>query len=190
MNIAQQDRVAQCEYLPQVRCSSGEELLGASTAEPVRHQLHGQAACRARRPSPGRGRRVSLIGPVMIDTERLFDSLSQATEFTVTEDHLKHLRTSATAACTGTPAKAPAAGPISAPKALRQLERRAGRRGDHGAPDSDLQRLNDDDDEVVDRYLRLHVEAGIALKIVLATGEFRSGRYTRTDSWRDEWRRA
>src|SRR5215472_17518210 len=116
MNIAQQDRVAQCEYLPQVRCSSGEELLGASTAEPVRHQLHGQAACRARRPSPGRGRRVSLIGPVMIDTERLFDSLSQATEFTVTEDHLKLLRTSATAACTGTPAKAPAAGPISAPK--------------------------------------------------------------------------
>jgi len=59
-----------------------------------------------------------------------------------------------------------------------------------GAPDSDLQRLNDDDDEIVDRYLRLHVEAGIALKIVLATGEFRPGRCTRTDSWRNEWRRA
>jgi hypothetical protein len=28
----------------------------------------------------------------MIDTERLFDSLNQAREFTVTEDHLKLLR--------------------------------------------------------------------------------------------------
>jgi hypothetical protein len=28
----------------------------------------------------------------MIDTERLFDSLNQAGEFTVTEDHLKLLR--------------------------------------------------------------------------------------------------
>jgi hypothetical protein len=34
--------------------------------------------------------------------------------------------------------------------------------------------------EAEDRYLRLHVEAGIALKIALATGEFRPGHYTRT----------
>src|SRR5258708_12078159 len=31
-------------------------------------------------------------GAVMIDTERLFDSLNRAREFTVTEDHLKLLR--------------------------------------------------------------------------------------------------
>ena len=43
--------------------------------------------------------------------------------------------------------------------------------------------------EAEDRYLRLHVEAGIALKIALATGEFRPGRYTRTDAWGNDWTR-
>jgi hypothetical protein len=33
-----------------------------------------------------------LTGAVMVDTERLFDSLKRAREFTVTEDHLKLLR--------------------------------------------------------------------------------------------------
>ena len=40
------------------------------------------------------------------------------------------------------------------------------------------------------RFLRLHVETAIALQIVLATGEFRTGRYVRggeRDSGR--WRR-
>ena len=39
------------------------------------------------------------------------------------------------------------------------------------------------------RYLRLHVKAGIALNIALATGEFRPGRYTRTDAWGNDWTR-
>ncbi len=43
--------------------------------------------------------------------------------------------------------------------------------------------------EAEDRYLRLHVEAGIALEIALATGEFRPGRYTRANPWSDDWRR-
>ncbi len=40
-----------------------------------------------------------------------------------------------------------------------------------------------------DRYLRLHVEAGMALEIALATGEFRPGRYTRTNNWSNDWTR-
>lgn len=42
------------------------------------------------------------------------------------------------------------------------------------------------------RFMRLHVETGIALQIALATGEFRTGRYVRYDervSTR-RWRRA
>jgi hypothetical protein len=35
--------------------------------------------------------------------------------------------------------------------------------------------------------LRLRVEAGIALKIALATGEFWPGRYTCTDACRNNW---
>ena len=42
--------------------------------------------------------------------------------------------------------------------------------------------------EAEDRYLGLHVEAGIALKIALATGEFRPGHYTRTAGSND-WTR-
>jgi hypothetical protein len=41
--------------------------------------------------------------------------------------------------------------------------------------------------EAEDRYLRLHVEAAIALKIALATGEFRPGHYTRTAG--NDWTR-
>lgn len=33
--------------------------------------------------------------------------------------------------------------------------------------------------EAEDRMLRVHVEAGMALKVVLAAGEFRPGRYRR-----------
>jgi hypothetical protein len=33
--------------------------------------------------------------------------------------------------------------------------------------------------EAAERYLRLHVETGIALQIALATGEFRPGHYRR-----------
>jgi hypothetical protein len=45
-------------------------------------------------------------------------------------------------------------------------------------------------EEAEDRYLRLHVEAGIALKIVLATGEFQPGHYTCVGPARgNEWER-
>jgi len=40
-----------------------------------------------------------------------------------------------------------------------------------------------------DRYLRLHVEAGMALEIALATGEFQPDRYTRTNNRSSDWTR-
>ena len=43
--------------------------------------------------------------------------------------------------------------------------------------------------ELAWRFLRLHVETAIALQIVLATGEFRAGRYARGKDWNNSWRR-
>ena len=39
------------------------------------------------------------------------------------------------------------------------------------------------------RFLRLHVETGIALLFGLAAGEFRTGRYVRGPEWADSWKR-
>jgi hypothetical protein len=39
------------------------------------------------------------------------------------------------------------------------------------------------------RFLRLHVETAIVLQIALATGEFRTGSYTREDKWGHNWKR-
>lgn len=126
----------------------------------------------------------------MIDTERLFDSLDQAREFTVTEDHLKLLRHLCDGGLYWDPGEgygAPYFGPkkpygnSDVPQDVARIV---------GAPDSDLETWDDDggpEAEVEDRYLRLHVEAGIALKIALATGEFRAGHYTRTSAWGNDW---
>lgn len=126
----------------------------------------------------------------MIDTERLFDSLDRAGEFTVTEDHLKLLRHLCDGGLYWDPGEgygAPYFGPkkpygnSDVPQDVARIV---------GAPGSDLAQWNDDGGpaaEVEDRYLRLHVEAGIALKIALATGEFRAGHYTRTSTWGNDW---
>ncbi len=114
----------------------------------------------------------------MIDTERVFDSLNQATEFMATEDHLKLLRHLCDGGLYWDPGEGYGApflnpkqpyGNSDVPTDVAQIV---------GAPDSDLQQWDDDSGpaaEVEDRYLRLHVEAGIALKIALATDGFRPG---------------
>jgi hypothetical protein len=128
----------------------------------------------------------------MIDTERLFDELNRTTEFTVTDDHLKLLRH----ICElywdpGEGYGAPFIGPkkpygnSNVPQDVAEIV---------GAPDSDWERDQWDDARLLradaeDRYLRLHVEAGMALKIAFATGEFRSGRYTRTNAESNDWQR-
>jgi hypothetical protein len=146
----------------------------------------------------------------MIDTERLFDSLNRATEFTVTADHLKLLRRLGDGGLCWDPGEGFGGAPCfgckkpygnsNVPRDVAEIL---------NAPDSDwewedgpawsasgparMARFKHLREEAEDRYLRLHVEAaGIALQIVLAVGEFRHGRYTRTDTWRDGngWKRA
>jgi hypothetical protein len=129
----------------------------------------------------------------MIDAERLFDSLNQASEFTVTEDHLKLLRHLCDGGLYWEPGEgygAPFFGPKKpygnsyVPGDVARIV---------GAPDADWEPDEWGDralrPEAEDRYLRLHVETGIALKVALATGEFRTGRYIRTDAWGRNWRR-
>jgi hypothetical protein len=136
----------------------------------------------------------------MIDTLRQFDSLHQAKEFTVTEDHLKLLRhTYDIYWDPGEGYGAPAINPkkpygnSAVPQDVATIL---------GAPNSDWEQAPDwdwDEDEfpppkalraeAEDRYLRVHVETAIALMIALATGEFRPGRYTRTNAWGNDWKR-
>lgn len=44
-------------------------------------------------------------------------------------------------------------------------------------------------DEADERFMRLHVEAMVALQVVLAAGDFRPGRYRRAENWGIDWRR-
>ena len=129
----------------------------------------------------------------MIDTERLFDSLNRASEFTVTEDHLKLLRHLCDGGLYWEPGEGYGA-PFFGPK---KPYGNSDVPGDVArilaVPDSDWESNEWGDrglrPEAEDRYLRLHVETGIALKIALATGEFRAGRYIRTGTWGNNWRR-
>jgi hypothetical protein len=147
---------------------------------------------------------------MMIDTERLFNSLNGATEFTVTEHHLKLLRHLCDGGLYWVPGEGPDGAPCFGPKkpyGSSDVPRDVAEIV--GAPDSDWEwneaevhmpppelhvpepqkRFKILRAEAEDRYLRLHVEAGIALKIALATGEFRPGRYTCTDAWSNNWTR-
>jgi hypothetical protein len=141
----------------------------------------------------------------MIDTEQLFDSLNRATEFTVTEDHLKLLRHLPDGGlywdpgeCYGAPYFGPKKpyGNSNVPNDVAEIL---------DAPDDDwdweeelattpegrrMVRIKYLRPEAEDRYLRLHVEAAMALAIALVNGEFRPGRYTRTNAWRNDWKPA
>ena len=60
------------------------------------------------------------------------------------------------------------------------------------APDEDWVFVDgqkaDPTDEAEERLMRLHVEAMFALQIVLTVGEFRPGRYQRSEWWNTDWR--
>jgi hypothetical protein len=126
------------------------------------------------------------------DTKRLFDSLNQATEFQVTEDHLKLVRQFGRGGMYWEPGEGYGApffsskkpyGNSNVPEDVAEIVE---------APDTDyeweetltvsageprVEREKFLHEDLWDRYLRLHVEAAIALQIVLATGEFRPGRW-------------
>ena len=129
----------------------------------------------------------------MIDTEQLFDSLNQAREFTVTEDHLKVLRHLCRGGLYWDPGEGFGGAPYfgckkpygnsNVPQDVAEIV---------GAPDSDWEEadgVRQLRDEAEDRYLRLHVESAIALKIALCTGEFRPGHYARSEAWIEDWTR-
>ena len=127
----------------------------------------------------------------------------QAREFTVTEDHLKLLRHLCDGGLYWDPGEgygAPYFGPkkpygnSAVPQDVANILQAPGSDWE-SAPDWD-----EDEDEdfptpkvlragAEDRYLRIHVETAMALKIALATGEFRPGRYTRTNAWANDWKR-
>ncbi|MGD0242561.1 MAG: hypothetical protein ABSB59_19835 [Streptosporangiaceae bacterium] len=106
----------------------------------------------------------------MIDTADLSSSLARSVWFTVTEEHLKLLRHLFIHWDEGEGYGGPA---ISCKRPY----------GNSAVPENVAEILGLPED----RMLRVHVEAGIALKVVLAAGEFRPGRYCREGDY--GWRR-
>jgi len=126
----------------------------------------------------------------MAEPWELAESLSSVTEFTVTEDHLKLLRHAWVDWDEGEGYGAPGINPKK-PYGESYVERSIAQILD--APDEDWE-FEDGQKayvtpEAEERFTRLHVETMVALQIVLATGEFRPGRYRREAAWTIEWQR-
>src|SRR5579862_893953 len=118
----------------------------------------------------------------MDDNWRLFESLRELTEFTVTEDHLKLLRRAFVDRWD--PGEGYGAVGINSKKPYGNSYVERDIAEIVGAPDEDWLweggRKAYVTDEAAERLTRLHVEAMVALQVVLAVGEFRPGRYRRT----------
>ncbi len=123
-------------------------------------------------------------------TLNLVQELGSVREFTVTEDHLKLLRRVYVAWDFGEGYGAPGINPKK-PYGNSSVER-------------DIAEILDvaDEDwiyedghkayvtpEAEERFTRLRVETMVVLQIVLATGEFRPGRYRRATAWGIDWQR-
>jgi hypothetical protein len=126
----------------------------------------------------------------MVEPWELAESLRWVTEFTVTEDHLKLLRHAWVDWDEGEGYGAPGINPKK-PYGESYVERSIGQILD--APDEDWEFEDGQKASVTpeaeERFTRLHVETMVALQIVLATGEFRPGRYRREAAWTIEWQR-
>jgi hypothetical protein len=127
----------------------------------------------------------------MVDNWQFAESLLQVTEFTVTEDHLKPLR-HAVVDCwyPGEGYGAPGINP-KRPYGNSYVEADIARILDAIEDDWDLEDLDEGfvPPEAEERFMRLHVETMVALQIVLATGEFRPGRYRRSSAGVIDWQR-
>ena len=126
----------------------------------------------------------------MDENMQLFESLRELTEFTVTEDHLKLLRH--VWVDYWDPGEGYGAAGINSKKPYGNSYVERDIAEIVGAPDEDW--IYEDGhkayvtDEAAERFTRLHVETMVALQIVLAVGEFRSGRYRRS-RWDIDWQR-
>ena len=127
--------------------------------------------------------------PVAGDTLALFGVIRGVREFTITGEHLRLLRSGYVTwqdAEFGAPSIDPKR-PYGNSDVYGDIAEIL------GVPRSEW----DDEDlgavpDVAWRFVRLHVETGLALQIALATGEFRTGRYVRYDEMVStcRWRRA
>jgi hypothetical protein len=124
-------------------------------------------------------------------TWNLVQELSSAREFTVTEDHLKLLRRAFVAWDFGEGYGAPGINPKK-PYGNSYVARDIAQILD--VPDEDWEYEDEHKayvtTEAEARFTRLHVETMVALQIVLATAEFRPGRYRRATPWGIDWQRA
>lgn len=122
----------------------------------------------------------------MIYPRPFFEDLRWVTEFTVTDEHLKLLRHAHVTwhdAEWGSPA-------IDCKRPYGTSDPWSSMAEILGVPpvewvDSEGGAYPD----VQERFARLHAEAGMALQIALATGEFRVGRYMRQEDFPLAWRR-
>ena len=125
------------------------------------------------------------------DNWRLFESLRELTEFTVTEDHLKLLRH--VRVDFWDPGEGVGAAGINSKKPYGNSYVQRDIAEILDAPDEDWIYEGGHKayvtDEAQERFTRLHVETMVALQIVLATGEFRPGRYWRATTWGIDWQR-
>jgi hypothetical protein len=125
----------------------------------------------------------------MVDTLELFESFREVKRFTVTENHLKLLRRAHVNWDYGESYGAPEID-CKRPYGNSYIELDIAEI--LGAPDGDWEWEGGERvlrPEARERYMRRHVETAIALQIALATGEFRPGRYSRTEEWSIDWRR-
>lgn len=126
----------------------------------------------------------------MAENWEVAESLSWVTQFTVTEDHLKLLRHAYVDWDEGEGYGAPGINPKK-PYGESYVERSIAQILE--APDEDWIYEGSEKvsvtDEAAERFTRLHVETIVALQIVLATGEFRPGRYRREAAWSIDWQR-
>jgi hypothetical protein len=120
------------------------------------------------------------------DPRALFDIIEHARRFTVTDEHLRLLRRARVSwdeseyGAPGINPKRPYGNSNVLADIAEILE----------VPDSEW--MDAYEDPIPDaewRFLRLHVEAAVALQIGLATGEFRSGQYMRGNEWDSSWMR-
>jgi len=122
----------------------------------------------------------------MVEPTEIWESIRYVTDFTVTDDHLKLLR-HASVSWFGAEYGSPSIDP-KRPYGESFVERSMAEV--LGWPESEWY----DEEEgtlpgAEERCARLHAETAIALQIVLTTGEFRPGRYTRAERWRAGWTR-